>query len=791
SHCVYGVDINPLALEVAKVALWLEALTPGKPLAFVDPHFKVGNALLGATPVLLRSGVPDAAFTVLEGDDKDRVKSLKARNKAERRHAEQVTAGQTTLEFEADPWTTEAASRQAVVLEALPLDTVADIRARADAWRKLDAAPELIEARRAADAWCAAFVQPADDDNPGITYDTVVHLADRAEHLAAELDLIDQLARQYQFFHWHLEFPGVFNVREPGTPDVDPHTGWAGGFACILGNPPWERVKIQDKEWFAAHGRDDIATAATKAKRDSMIVALDESDPATAAAHGHDKRHADGTAHLLLKSGRYPLTGQGDVNTYSVFAETFRTLVAPSGRAGFITPTGLATDVTTAPFFADTLSSRRLVAFYDFENEAKIFSNVDHRFRFATTVLAGQQGATGQTRFAFYTRHLRDVAARRFELTAAEVLQLNPNTGTLPVFRARRDADITTSIYRRHPVLIRDDDPKGNPWGLSFMAMFHMANDSGRFHDAKDVADAETDGWSCRRDGTTFVPLYEAKMLSHWDHRFSTYKGATQAQLNMNTLPRTTDAAHDDPSAETLPRYWVDQREVSKGLDGRWGRDWLLGWRDIARSSDSRTLVPSVFPASASGNKFPLAILANPALGCLLHATWSSLACDYIARQKLSGTGMTYFILKQIALPHPETFATAAGWKPAVSLAEWIRPYVLELSYTSHRLAAYAQDLGDDGPPFRWDPERRARLRAELDAAFMHIYGLSREETEHVLDSFFVVRKYEERDLGEFRTRRLVLDAYDRMAAATAREGWGWISLLDVPAGSGPRHPTW
>jgi hypothetical protein len=123
-----------------------------------------------------------------------------------------------------------------------------------------------------------------------------------------------------------------------------------------------------------------------------------------------------------------------------------------------------------------------------------------------------------------------------------------------------------------------------------------------------------------------------------------------------------------------------------------------------------------------------------------------------------------------------------------MTLGYWIRPYVLEMSYTSWRLKPYAEDLGDEGPPFHWDSERRALLWADLDAGFLHVYGLAREEAEHVLDSFTVIRKYEERDFGEHRTKRLVLEAYDRMAAAIANEGKGWKPLADPPAGSGPRH---
>jgi hypothetical protein len=162
---------------------------------------------------------------------------------------------------------------------------------------------------------------------------------------------------------------------------------------------------------------------------------------------------------------------------------------------------------------------------------------------------------------------------------------------------------------------------------------------------------------------------------------------------------------------------------------------------------------------------------------------------DYVARQKLSGSNVNYFVVKQLACPAPPTFAQVVAWQPDLTLADWVRPYVLELSYTSWRLKPYADELGDDGPPFRWNPERRALLRADLDAAFLHMYGLTREEAEHVLDSFFVVRKYDERDHGEYRTKRLVLEAYDRMAGAIAKGGKGWQSLADVPAGSGPRHP--
>lgn len=357
------------------------------------------------------------------------------------------------------------------------------------------------------------------------------------------------------------------------------------------------------------------------------------------------------------------------------------------------------------------------------------------------------------------------------------------------MFRTRRDAEITLGIYSRHPVLIREDDPNGNQWDLSFsQGLFNMASDSGLFHTVDDLDDAKFNGWSYKRGNKEFVPLYESKMLSHFDHRYSTYRGATQAQLNKGTLPRLTDEQHDDPELESLARYWVDRSEVGAKVEDRWDRQWLMGWRDITNASNERTYVPSVLPLSGVGHVFPIALPDDPMRAVQLHGLWSSNIYDYVARQKLSGTHMTYNIVQQLATPDPATFECPTPWCQSKSLGNWLEPYVLELSYTSYRLKPYAVDLGDAGPPFRWDPARRGQLRADLDAGFLHIYGLDRDEAEHVLDSFFVVRKYEERDFGEYRTGRLILEAYDRMAEAIANGGKGWKPLADPPAGHGPRH---
>jgi len=785
ARCVYGVDINPMAADLAKVSLWLTAMSPGRPLSFLDHHIKVGNALLGTTPALLHAGIPDAAFAALTGDDKQVAASWRKRNASER-------AGQGDLfdDARADVDLTGLRTATAEVANrAASATTVDEVAWAAQRYADLQADPDTVRARRVADAWCAAFLGPKTADAQPITQRTLSALADGTASQDV-MSAVDEIASRHRLFHWHLEFPDVFTVPE-GGPGSGPY-GWTGGFLGTAGNPPWERVKLQEQEFFAAR-EPAIAEAKNAAARKKAIAALAEADPDLFAEFNAARRKSEAESQFLRGSGRYPFCGVGDVNTYSVFAEHFRATLAPHGRSGMITPTGLATDATTAAFFADTVAAKRLAAFYDFENEARIFAGVHNQFRFAVSSMTGGK-QSDEVRLAFYTRYVPDVPSRRFSLAAEEVLLLNPNTGTLPVFRTRRDAEITLSAFRRHPVLIRDGS--ANPWGLRFSKLFDMATASSSFQTAQDLkqSGAIFDGWAWTRGDHRWVPLYEAKMLSHWNSRHATYDGATQAQLNKGTLPRLREEDLDDPEIEPLARYWVTESEAFAAVPASWERDWLYGWREITNASNERTFIPSALPFSAVGARFCIAFAAHPPSAPLLQAVWSSFFFDYLARQKLSGAGMSFFILKQLACPEPAAFEAVPTWGDT-ALAEFVRARVLELAYTCHRMAAYAVDVmegvpgeTDPGPPFRWLPERREQLRAELDAAMLHLYGLDRDDAEHVLDSFFVVRKYEERDHGEFRTKRLVLAAYDAMTTA-AVTGMPYSSPLDPPPGEGPRHP--
>jgi hypothetical protein len=502
---------------------------------------------------------------------------------------------------------------------------------------------------------------------------------------------------------------------------------------------------------------------------------------------------AEGQSHSIRQSGRYPLCGRGDVNTYAIFAEHKRSILGPAGRAGFIVPPGLATDDTTKAYFQDLVAKNALVVLFEFENEEFLFPGIDHRVRFIVITVARARVGNLQADISFGNRNVVSLGepSRHFSLSPSDFEILNPNTRTCPTFHSRRDADINLAMYRRVGVLWRENDPEGNPWGLRFGAMLHMANDSGLFRTASDL---EAAGW--QHDGAQYtlteqrmLPLIEAKMVHHFDHRFGTYEHQTEAQESQGKLPEVDTEAHSDPTQFTRPHYWVAKSEIDDRVPQEWPRDWLLGWRNICRSTDQRTVLVSLFPRVGVAHSMHLLFAtAVPRDLAILYGALASIVVDYAARQKVGGTNLTHGYFRQFPVPPPGSFSRIPSWTNT-TVCDWILVRVLELTYTAWDLEPFAHDVGYNGPPFRWDPERRFLIRCELDAAFFHLYGLNRDDTDYVMDTFSVVRKNDEKAHNEYRTKRVILEIYDAMAEAI-RTGKPYQTRLDPPpADSIVAHP--
>ncbi|WP_134502955.1 Eco57I restriction-modification methylase domain-containing protein [Pseudomonas aeruginosa] len=758
ARCIYGVDRNPMAIELARMALWLEGYEEGRPLGFLDHHLQVGDALLGLTDLqVLEQGIAKDAFKPLSGDDKDVCKALAKTNAVALKDLEKKRTahafGQTELVQRHDNGL--AALR---ALEALPEESTEQIATKAQAYERYLRSARTGRLAQAADLMLGAYLLPKTEGDTQVipTTATLYLILQGGELLANQqpaLAAARQACEEARVFHWPLAFPQVFAQ---------------GGFDCVLGNPPWERIKLQEEEFFATRHRD-VAEARNKAERAQRIQWLSEG---MLARHLYPElaheTHEDAAEQRLYREfisarrtaeaaslfahvkgddgGRYPLTGVGDVNTYALFAETILQIHADSGRAGFIVPTGIATDDSTKAYFGHITQNRRLVSLYDIENREAVFPSVHRSYKFCLLTL----GAAEQAEFVCFASQVSQLADPRrcFTLTPDEFRLINPNTLTCPVFRSERDAELTKKLYRAAPVLINESQEGGNPWRLSFHTrLFHMAEDSHLFRD---------------RAGPDVVPLYEAKMIHQFDHRWASYvAGGDSREL--------TETEKEDSDVSINPRYWVEAGELDSRLDNmKWRNGWLLGWRDICRATDYRTLISSVIPRAAVGHKYLLMFpMAAPERVAALLANINSLTCDFVVRQKVGGTSLTLFTIRQIPVFSPNKYNDG-------DLA-FIVPRVLELTYTAHDLAGWAQDLGYNAPPFAFDPDRRAILRAELDAYYAKLYGLTRDELRYILDpadmlgedypseTFRVLKNKELKEFGEYRTQRLVLEAWDAL----------------------------
>lgn len=774
SRCIFGIDVNPMAVELCKVSLWMEAMDPGRPLSFLDHHIVCGNSLLGATPRLIAEGIPDDAFQPLEGDDKKVVTADRKRNRDERKKGQAVLSLGPSLTDLARPLT-----ERVQAIEALSSDTASSLRKQEQLWRGLETSDTAAHAKLIADAWCAAFLIQKAQGTPVLTDGVLQLLAsdphggDPALHME-----IHRLADQYRFLHPHLAFPGIFRVPKPDEDPEDREAGWSGGFDLIIGNPPWSRVKLQEKRFFS-ESAPEIANAPNKAARSRLLKKLQDDDPGLWASYQAELRRYEAESHFFHESGRFPLTGRGDVNTYALFAEGSRQLLGEAGRSGLVVQTGIATDDTTKVFFDDLVSRRSLVALFGFENEDKLFPAVHNQTKFCILVAAAPGSAPPQIQLSFGNRQVADVPNHEFTLTAADIARVNPNTRTCPVFRSEDDAEIVKGVHERVPILIKEGPPAHNPWGVEFQRMFDMTNDSHLFRAANEL---EADGWKrlgvVYSNGTTnCLPLLEGKMIGIYNPREGTYEGQTQAQANKRVLPDTPLEVLRDARGVNVPCYWVQEELIVGAWSG--GMDWAIGFRDVAPKE--RTLVGCAVPKTAYGNQLPLIHLSGPGrevAPCLI-ATLSSFLVDYLVRARTDKGHMNYFIVKQVPIPEPSFFREPCPWDTGTSIRDWVTPRVVELTYTAWQLEAFGREFGFD-VPYRWDPGRRDLLRAELDAAVFQLYELSSEQVSFVLDTFELVRDSDEKSHSEYRTKRLILERYEAIAKATDT-GEPYETALDPP----------
>ena len=749
-RCIYGVDKNRLTVELAKVSLWLHSFTVGAPLSFLDHHLRCGDSLVGlrvrdATDALHRLGGMFASSAIAG--------------------AEMATDGMQRIEEMSDADVVEV-QESAELFDGVE-ETTADLRGLLDflcGWR-----------------WLTAGMKKSErDEFEGPLVTTLGYHAANAYELLArgpEEDISDfaklwheatSIANREDFLHWEVAFPGVWHRWQESRPQ--------GGFDAVIGNPPWDQIEQPEVEWFATRD-EEIALATTGARRKALIKKKQEAGDKLVLEYETVRNHATAMREFIRSSDEYPLLSGGRINLYSLFVERSMSLIKPDGFVGLLTPSGIYADKTAARFFKSVSTRGRVGGLFDFENRRlgtdlpPFFPDVDSRFKFCALIFGGEKRRFDQTECAFFLNDTKTVhdEDRCFPLTPDDFARVNPNTGTAPVFRTRQDAEVARRIYERHPVLVdRSGGEECKAWPVRFMqGLFNMTSDSHLFRTAEQL-DAEgfypIEGNRWKKGEELYLPLYQGRMIHQFDHRANSVRFNPKSTHNPYLSEEVTEVQHADPDFLPQTQYWVPVSNVESAIPQTLG--WSLSFRDIARPTDVRTMIASIIPQVGCGHTLPILIPYSGQLDALgaacLTANLNSFGLDYVSRQKVQGTHLTWYTVEQLPVIAPADYDRSFG---ATTARDLVRDHVLRLTYTAHDMAPFARDLGYDGEPFIWDEEERRHLRARLDALYFHLYGLSRDDAEYVLDTFPIVRREDEAAFGTYRTRDMTLAYMNALAA--------------------------
>ena len=741
-RCIYGADKNPLTVELAKVSLWLHSFTVGAPLSFLDHHLRSGDSLVGlrvmeATAELNRLGGLFASSAITG--------------------AEAATDGMERIEEMSDADIAEV--RQSATLFQDVEDTTADLRSLLDlltGLRWLTAGMKQRE-RRAFETQLVDTLAEQPDEAYGLLARGVFTDGSLPESAFTDLwNKARSIAQREGFLHWEAAFPGVWHSWQSAHSQ--------GGFDAVIGNPPWDRIKLQEVEWFATRA-PELAHAPTAAARKNGVDRLRASGSPLASEFDAAKERAESLGKMVRASGHYPLLGSGDVNLYSLFVERAMGLVKPDGIVGLLTPSGIYADKTAANFFRSVSTSGRVGGLFDFENRKIFFKDIHASFKFCALIFGGEERRFYETRCAFFLHDSKTIEDpdRCFTLAPADFDRVNPNTGTSPIFRTRRDAEITRRIYERHPVLVdRSGGGERKAWPVRYHTMFHMTNDSHLFRTATQLNNDgfyRVEGNRWKKGDDLYLPLYEGKMVQAFDHRAASVV-VNPNNLNRPAQPReATLAEHADTGWLPTPQFWVAASDC--GWDS--GTEWVLGFKEITAPTNARTYIAALFPTVGFGNKVPILKPQQENRNeWLLAANLNSMVFDFATRQKVQGQTLNLFIIEQLPVIAPDDYGRQFG---TTTTRDLVRDHVLRLTYTADDMAPFARDLGFDGPPFTWDEEERRHLHARLDALYFHLYGLSRDEADYVLSTFPIVQKEDEAEFGTYRTRNLILAYMSALAA--------------------------
>jgi len=748
--CIYGVDRNPMAVELTKVALWIETVDPGLPLGFFDAQIRCGDALLGIFDLkVLQEGIPDAAYKPLTGDDKDTARYYLQANRA-------AKSGQGGFDFGTGQVAMPAMKPLALDFAGfrdLPEDTVEQIDAKAKRFKELRKGQTYIRAKAAADLYVAAFLLPKTGGAPSgassRTVPTTEELWMALEQGKIRQTMMDapKAARRARVFHWPLEFPDVMQ---------------RGGFDVVLGNPPWDTMSPDYKEFFSRYDPNvrQLSPAEQRAAYEKLLA-----NPTIAARWEQYCTDLYTAVHFIKSSGRYRLfsegnLGKGDFNVYRMFVETALAATREGRVAAQFVPEGLYNGANATAIRKELFAQFHLERLAGLENTKGIwFPSIDTRMKFCLYV-AWKGGQTEHLSAAFRvntTERLQDfMSGRTLTIPIPIVAEFSPDALAVMEFAGQSEIDVCTKMYGRYPKF--GTEIGGVPY-RHYMREVDMGTDRGLFSECEEG-----------------LPVFEGRMIDAYDYRAKGYLSGRGRTADWDDLPFGSPTKRIQPQWRILPEHVPDK------LAGRIGR-YRIGFGDVASPTNQRSLCAALIPPmTICGDKVPTIVLGSDLRD---HLLWlgiaNSLAMDFLVRKKVS-LKMSYTIMDSLPFPRDIEHTPAA--------TEIVRR-VCALCAVGPEMRAFREAAVEVGvlhsvKDVVEDPDGRAVLAAEVDVLVARdVYGLTKDEILYILDpanilgedcgieTFKALRNREQREFNEFRTQRLIEEAWDRMEAPCELKAMG------------------
>lgn len=757
-RCVYGVDKNPMAVELAKVALWLHTFTAGAPLSFLDHHLKCGDSLYGEW---VRKALDELAArgTLMISDAV--------------RSAEASIAGMALVESRSDSDIAEvkqsAEDYHGVEAKTEPLRRFLDFW-QAVKWLDLSA-----EEKKALQAlFDGHFGQPlpiaggltppnppaGGEGDPALFGEAPHQLALAGTGVSSTQDYIalrgllqrvHTLVSEQRFLHWQIAFPGVWRSWTSNAPD--------GGFDAVIGNPPWDRLKMQEVEWFAARA-PQVAHQARAADRKTVIAKMKAAGDPLIGQYEHASSIAETAMVRARKSGDYPLLSRGDINIYSLFVERAQSLIKTNGLAGLLTPSGILSDAGSEPFMKSIIQGKRFVLGIDFFNKRNdgtlFFPDVYYRFKFCIFIASGAKRQQACGFVAFFVREANEISKMPLiKISEQTLAEINPGRFLIPIIRDDRTVDVLGAILRTRAAVPLAKEP------VTYTRMLDMANDSARFLTIPQMEKMgcyplDTSSWNC--NGRPLIRLFEGKMIQAFDHRAASLSFYKTNIFRTGEGQATTDAEHADSTFVATPRFYVELGDEWKSP-----HSWALAIKDVTSTTNTRSTICALIPKAGAGHTCPILFdNEKQPISHLLCANLNSFVVDFASRTKIQGNHLTWHILKDLPVIRADNYSVSFGKSSARKIVE---DHVLRLTYTALDMTPFARDMGyvDKAghvkPPIIWNETERRNLRTRLDALYFILYGVTGEnDIRYILSTFPIVeRKDREEFDGVYLTRELIL----------------------------------